>query len=122
MLTQRFIELGEGYSDVYELCELITSNSHRLHKTFIFSSKTQTGQALSFAVAFKPAKESAFMPIYICREGTKQVDNIKPKRRLLFETAVEQAGSEPIFIDLKNSSEFAETGFIFSICDWYTPS
>ena len=113
MLTQRFIELGEGFGDVYELCELITSNSHRLHKTFIFSSKTQTGQALSFAAAFEPAKESAFMPIYICREGIKQVDDIKPKRRLLFETAVEQAGSEPVFIELKNSSEFAETALFF---------
>ena len=108
ILNQRFIELGEGYGDVYELCELIKTNSARLDKTFVLSSKTPAGQALSLAASFAPANDSQFMPIYICREGIIQKDTDKSKRRLLFEDAAETAGNTPAFIELKNSSEFAE--------------
>lgn len=113
ILHQRFIELGEGYGDVYELCELIRTNRDRLHKTFILSSKTPSGHALSLAAAFEPANDSHFMPIYICREGIVQRDNEKSKRRLLFEEAAEQAGSIPVYIELKNSSEFKERDLFF---------
>lgn len=108
ILHQRFIELGEGYGDVYELCELISTNQHRLHKTFILSSSTPTGHALSLAAAFEPATDSHFMPIYICREGIIQQGDVKSKRRILFEEAATAADSIPAFIELKNSSEFAE--------------
>ncbi len=42
MLQQYFIELGEGYGDIYELMELMKTNKHRLQRTFIFSSNTKT--------------------------------------------------------------------------------
>ena len=74
ILNQQFIELGEGFGDVYELCELINTNSSRLHKTFILSAPTPSGHALSLAVAFEPANEGIFMPVYICREGIIQQD------------------------------------------------
>ncbi|CAM3087666.1 methylthioribose kinase [Filibacter tadaridae] len=107
MLHQRFIELGEGYGDVYELIELINTNKDRLLRTIILSTSTPTGEALSFAAAFKPAGESNFMPIYICREGIQQKGEEKPKRRLLFEEKAEQAGVTPVYIKTKHSSEFA---------------
>ncbi len=113
ILNQQFIELGEGYGDVYELCELIKTNSDRLHKTFILSSVTPSGHALSLAAAFQPANDGFFMPIYICREGIIQQDTIKSKRRLLFEQAAEKAESTPVYIELKNSSEFAERDLFF---------
>ena len=108
ILHQRFIELGEGYGDVYELCELIRTNRDRLHKTFILSSFTTSGHALSLSAAFEPANGSHFMPVYICREGIIQQGDAKSKRRLLFEEAATSAGKEPVYIELKNFSEFAE--------------
>ena len=113
ILHQRFIELGEGYGDVYELCELIRTNQNRLHKTFILSSETPSGHALSLAAAFEPANDSHFMPIYICREGIIQSGAEKSKRRLLFEEATEQVGTAAAYIELKHSSEFAERDLFF---------
>lgn len=65
ILNQRFIELGQGYGDVYELCELIRTNSARLDKTFILSSETPAGHALSLAASFNPVNDGQFMPVYI---------------------------------------------------------
>lgn len=108
ILHQRFIELGEGYGDVFELCELLRTNRERLHRTFILSSPTPSGQALSFAAAFEPVNNGYFMPIYICREGIIQQGDVKSKRRILFEEAATSVGSTPSTIELKNSSEFEE--------------
>ncbi|MFS0574369.1 methylthioribose kinase [Sporosarcina sp. 179-K 3D1 HS] len=105
ILHQRFIELGEGYGDIYELCELIRTNSHRLHNTYLLASDTPSGNAFSLAASFQPASGCNFMPIYICREG---IADRHSKRIALFEEAAQQAGSQPVMIELKNSSEFAE--------------
>lgn len=113
ILNQQFIELGEGFGDVYELCELIHTNRSRLHKTFILAAPTASGHALSLAVAFAPANDGFFMPVYICREGIIQQDHLKSKRRLLFEEAAEKAGSTPVYIELKHSSEFEERTLFF---------
>lgn len=113
ILHQRFIELGEGYGDVYELCELIKTNSGRLHKTFILGSITSAGRALSLAAAFTPANGSHFMPIYICREGIIHRDDQKSKRVELFEEAADNAGKSAVYIELKNSSEFAEPDLFY---------
>lgn len=108
MLQQRFIELGEGYGDIYELCELMTTNSTRLFQTFLFSTEKSGGKALSFAAAFQPAGESQFMPIYICREGIHEKDGHISKRRQIFEKTATQLGRVPISIDVKHSAAFAE--------------
>ncbi len=90
MLPQRFIELGEGYGDVYELCELVTSNSNRFHQTFIFSSQHQSGQALSLCSCLRTSKGKRFYAhLYLQGRDYTEVDDDKPKRRLLFEEAVE---------------------------------
>ncbi|MEK5039672.1 DUF7147 family protein [Sporosarcina sp. FSL K6-3457] len=113
ILNQQFIELGEGFGDIYELCELINTNSSRLHRTFILAAPTPSGHALSLAVALEPANEGFFMPVYICREGIIQNDATKSKRRLLFEEAAEKAGSIPVYIEVKHSTEFAERVLFF---------
>jgi len=113
MLQQYFIELGEGYGDVYELMELMRTNSSRLHRTFIFASNANSGQAISLAAAFHPAQNSNFMPIYICREGITEKDDAKSKRRLLFEESSIAIGMEPVFIGLRHSSEFADTKLFY---------
>ena len=50
-LIQRFIELGEGYGDVFELCELTRLNRNRIHHAFIFTSKKEDKEYFSIAVA-----------------------------------------------------------------------
>lgn len=105
-MNQRFIELGEGFGDLFELQELISSNSHRFLNGFIFTTEAESGQpVLSVAAVFSPAGRSNFMPIYICREGIQAGS----KRAALFEEAVTAAGRTPITLDVKPSYLFAET-------------
>lgn len=110
-MIQRFIEIGEGYGDLYELSELIATNSHRFMHGFVFISKNKDGkQILSVAAAFKPAAEGNFMPIYICREGIPT----DSKRLQLFEEAVRNQNREPIHMEVKHSSIYVEKQFYFS--------
>ncbi|MGI2327312.1 DUF7147 family protein [Planococcus sp. YIM B11945] len=110
-MIQRFIELGEGYGDIYELQELINSNSNRFMHGFIFESKDPSGKpVLSVAAAFKPATEGNFMPIYICREGIP----LNSKRLEIFEKAIQTLGHTPQKMDVKHSSIYVEKQFYFS--------
>ena len=38
-MNQRFIELGPGYSDLYELLELAKANQYRMHYFLCFIDK-----------------------------------------------------------------------------------
>lgn len=110
-MIQRFIELGEGYGDIYEMAELIASNEKRFLHGFIFESKAPGGeQVLSFAAAFEPAAQGNFMPIYICREGIP----VESKRLALFEETVRKTGREPVRMTVKHSSMYAEKVHFFS--------
>ncbi|WJY28834.1 MULTISPECIES: DUF7147 family protein [Sporosarcina] len=109
MKQQRFIELGEGYSDIYELCELITANASRLQRTFLFTSTAGGKRVLSPAASFSPAGDGGFCPIYICREGIPADSGRMSRRQQLFEDAAAAAGSRPVPVELKHSSEFPET-------------
>lgn len=68
-MIERFIELGQGYGDLYEMLEIMKTNQERIHNTFVFVSEKDGKKVASFAVAMKPVGDSKFMPIYICREG-----------------------------------------------------
>ncbi|ANU10454.1 hypothetical protein A1A1_04207 [Planococcus antarcticus DSM 14505] len=110
-MNQRFIELGEGYGDIYELRELITSNQQRFTYGFVFISTNPQGQdVLSIAAAFKPASEGNFMPIYICREGIP----VDSKRLKVFEQAVAQIEHTPIKMEVKHSSVYADRKFYYN--------
>ncbi|MDE4086281.1 methylthioribose kinase [Planococcus maritimus] len=109
-MIQRFIELGEGYGDIYELRQLMESNQERFMHGFVFVSKTKDAQpVVSVAAAFQPAQEGNFMPIYLCREGVPDGS----KRLAVFEDAVKQLGHEPIRMDVKHSSQYADTKLYF---------
>lgn len=110
-MIQRFIELGEGYGDIYELQELISTNSHRFLHGFVFASKDSNGKSvLSIAAAFKPAEEGNFMPIYLCREGIPE----NSKRLDIFVKTIEGLGYQPITMEVKHSSVYTEKQFYFS--------
>ncbi|MEH6994913.1 methylthioribose kinase, partial [Neobacillus drentensis] len=49
-MIQRFIELGEGYSDIYELLELAKANQHRLLHMMAFHTEKNEKQVTSLAV------------------------------------------------------------------------
>lgn len=105
MNTQRFIELGEGLGDVFELCELIRTNSGRLHRAFIFT--TGESGVLSLAAAFDPAGEGNFMPIYICREGIRSSGK-ESARVTRFREAATQAGATPIPVEVRPSKDYSD--------------
>lgn len=107
-MIQQFIELGQGYGDVYELCELIKTNEARFQHAFIFTSNKHDHHYASLAVAFKPVGESKFMPIYICREGIPFNSEKRAKRIELFEEAVHALGKQPNILEIKHSSFFSE--------------
>lgn len=109
-MIQRFIELGEGYGDIYELRQLMDSNKGRFMHGFVFVSKTAEGKpVVSVAAAFKPAEEGNFMPIYLCREGIPDGS----KRLELFEQSVKGLGHAPIRMDVKHSSQYADPKLYF---------
>ncbi|MGM9950480.1 MAG: methylthioribose kinase [Lysinibacillus sp.] len=107
-MIQQFIELGQGYGDVYELCELIKTNEARFHGAFIFTSYKDEQKVCSLAVALKPVGESKFMPLYICREGIPYNEDKRAKRIDLFEEALAAIEKQAITLEIKHSSFFKE--------------
>lgn len=113
-MIQQFIELGQGYGDVYELIELIETNKHRFHQAFIFTATTEQDVAVaSLAVAFKPTGDSKFMPIYLCREGIPYNEDKLAQRITLFTEAVNVLERKPVTIELKHSSAFKELALYY---------
>lgn len=113
IMIQKFVEIGEGYGDVYELCELIKTNKHRFHEAFIFIASKGEHKYCSLAVALKPVGESKFMPIYICREGIPVKENKKAQRVEIFEQAIEALQKVPNTLEIKHSSEFTDSTLFY---------
>jgi hypothetical protein len=113
IMIQKFVELGEGYGDIYELCELIQTNKDRFHEAFIFTATKEDRKFCSLAVAFKPVGESKFMPIYICREGIPVKDDKKAQRVEIFEQAIATLEKVPNTLEIKHSSAFADSALYY---------
>lgn len=107
-MIQRFIELGEGYGDLFELIELAKSNQERIHHAYIFQAPYQGSIRQSFAVALKPAGTVPFIPIYICREGIEQKEQMSGREEA-FRKAMTELNVTPIQLKVKHSSEFGST-------------
>ncbi|WP_099363113.1 DUF7147 family protein [Fredinandcohnia onubensis] len=107
-MIQRFIELGEGYSDIYELLELMKNNRDRVSKLLAFNTTVQDRQVSSIAVAFQPTNPGNFQAIYICREGIPNPE-IKPNKRYsLFAELANDLDLSIITLDVKPSTMFSE--------------
>lgn len=113
-MIQQFIELGQGYGDLYELCELIQTNEKRIHNAFLIISNKGEKKVASPAVAFKPVGESKFMPIYICREGIPYDPEKSSKRLELFEQTLERVGKKAIPMEVKHSSFYSEPALFYN--------
>lgn len=112
-MPQQFIELGEGYGDVYELLEIIKTNQSRFHQAFILTSTKEDRKVASLAIALKPTGDSKFMPIYICREGIPFNEEKPSKRQMMFEECIEQLGRKAVIVEIKHSSIFSESKLFY---------
>jgi hypothetical protein len=108
-MIQRFIELGEGYSDLYELFEIMETNRERVSQLLCLRVKKEKKEYASFVAVLNPAAEGNFQPLYICREGIP----LPSKRFDLFQSKATELNKEIISFDVKASNEFAETELFF---------
>lgn len=107
-MIQRFIELGEGYSDIYELLEIAKNNQHRLAHMLAFHTKKNEKDVTTLVVVLHPTTPGDFQPLYVCREGIPNPHVTPNKRFTLFETQAQELNKEIIQIDVKPSTQFGE--------------
>ncbi|GLB61199.1 DUF7147 family protein [Cytobacillus sp. NCCP-133] len=107
-MIQRFIEIGEGYSDIYELIEIAMASQHRLSHLAAFHTNIKDRDVTSLAVILKPTDPGDFQPLYVCREGTPNPNIIPTKRYDLFAETARILNKEVIQLTVKPSTYFNE--------------
>jgi hypothetical protein len=107
-LIQRFIELGEGYSDIYELLELINANQHRLQHMLALHTTIDGKELTSLVVVLRPTDPGKFQALYICREGIPNPNFIPNKRYDLFASTADKHGKRIHELSVKPSNIFYE--------------
>lgn len=108
IMIQRFIELGEGYSDIYELIEIANNNKQRLSNLMALHTLRNGKEVTSIAAIMQPTKEGNFQSIYICREGIPNPHTKPNKRYQLFQETADALGKTIIELEVKPSGIFAE--------------
>jgi len=112
-LIQRFIELGQGYSDIYELLEIGKSNKHRVARLLALHTTINDKPATSIVVVMQQTEPGAFQPLYICREGIPNPHTTPNKRYELFEELAKELEKPIIELEVKSSDLFAEIGLYY---------
>ncbi|MDM5357899.1 methylthioribose kinase [Peribacillus sp. ACCC06369] len=107
-MIQRFIELGQGYSDIYELLEVGRNQKHRVARLLSLHTTINDKKVTSLVIVMQPTDPGKFQPLYICREGIPNPHATKNKRYELFESLAEELNKPIIEIDVKSSALFAE--------------
>ncbi|SIS37999.1 DUF7147 family protein [Salimicrobium flavidum] len=110
-MRQKFIELGEGYTDIYELIELGRQMPERVKAALAFHSEINGQSKTSLALIMKPAEK--FQPIYICREGIPNPHEIPNTRFDLFQKMTEEIQTDIHEYTLKPSTMFPETDLYY---------
>jgi hypothetical protein len=107
-LIQRFIELGEGFSDIYELIELAKTNQHRLLHMIAFHTKINEKDVTSLVIILKPTDPGKFQALYVCREGIPNPNSIPNKRYELFRQTAQELNKQIHELSVKSSTAFYE--------------
>ncbi|WP_226665866.1 methylthioribose kinase [Metabacillus litoralis] len=107
-MIQRFIELGEGYSDIYELLETAKANKHRISKLIALHTKINNNDITSIVVVMQPTTIGDFQALYMCREGLPNPTQKANKRYDLFEELATYLQMNIISLDVKPSTIFNE--------------
>ncbi|MFY4773751.1 DUF7147 family protein [Metabacillus sp. RGM 3146] len=107
-MIQRFIELGEGYSDIYELLETAKANKTRVHGLLSLQSEVDGRLVTSIGVIMKPTDPGEFQAIYVCREGIPNPAEKPNKRSQLFQELSIELEKKIIKVKVKPSNAFNE--------------
>ncbi|MGE7903804.1 DUF7147 family protein [Peribacillus sp. NPDC094092] len=107
-MIQRFIEIGQGFSDIYELLEIGRNQKHRVERLLAMHTVIDDKKVTSLVIVMQPTDPGKFQPLYICREGIPNPHATKNKRYELFENLAEELDRPIIEIDVKPSVLFAE--------------
>ncbi|MFC7061320.1 DUF7147 family protein [Halobacillus seohaensis] len=113
-MIQKFIELGEGYTDIYEIVELGNRMPDRINHSIAFYSEKSGQSVASLALIMKPTSQQKFQPIYICREGIPNPHEKPNKRFDLFKEMSEKAEITITEFTVKPSSIFPETELYYN--------
>ncbi|KHF40801.1 DUF7147 family protein [Halalkalibacter okhensis] len=112
-MIQRFITLGEGYNDLYELLELGRSNQSRVHMLLRLDTAYDNQEKSSLVLVLTPASPGKMMPLYICLEGIHNPDIRATERYLLFEQLSKELNMPIYKLKVKSSREFEEKDLYF---------
>ncbi|QST01472.1 methylthioribose kinase [Pontibacillus sp. ALD_SL1] len=107
-MIQRFIELGQGYSDLYELLTLSRCMPERIQHLMAFHTTTGEEKRTSLVVVMKPTTPGDFQPLYICREGIPYPHDIPNKRYDLFQSLAKDLQKDIIELTVQPSHIFGE--------------
>lgn len=107
-MIQRFIEIGQGYSDIYELLEVGRNQKHRVARLLAMHTTINDKKVTSLVIVMEPTDPGKFQPLYICREGIPNPNATKNKRYELFENLAGELDRPIIEIEVKPSVLFAE--------------
>ncbi|MBM6618574.1 DUF7147 family protein [Bacillus suaedaesalsae] len=112
-MVQRFIELGEGYSDIYELIEIGKTNKHRINALIELHTTKGEKKVTSVAIALHPTAVGEFLPIYICKEGIPLSSEKTSGRLALFHNLSEELEKPISRFEVKNSNAFADDALYY---------
>ncbi|PLT34319.1 methylthioribose kinase [Bacillus sp. V5-8f] len=112
-MIQRFIELGEGYSDIYELIEIGKANKSRVARLLALHTNRDGKELTSLLLVLHPTDPGNFQPLYLCREGIPNPNFTPNKRFELFRELAMDLGKDIIELDVKPSSAFSEKELYF---------
>jgi hypothetical protein len=107
-MIQRFIQLGEGYSDLYEWRDLATSRPDRVQHILSLHSIKSEKSGTSALLVLSPSQPGNFQPLYLCLEGIANPSSHPSKRFKIIEETAKQLNKEVIHLEVKPSTEFAE--------------
>ncbi|WP_306373246.1 DUF7147 family protein [Salirhabdus sp. Marseille-P4669] len=114
MMLQKFIPLGNGYTDVYELLTLGKQMNDRVQHFLIFHTLKNTEPKSSLALIMKPTEVGDFQPIYICLEGIDTPNEKKESKRIqLFKQLADKQNKTPIELEVQPSSHFRDQELYF---------
>lgn len=107
-MQQRFIELGNGYTDLFELIELAKANRHRLHGMLALHTIVADQAVTSPVLILKPTDPGEFQALYVCLEGIPDPRVQPNKRYSLFAETAATLGADIVELEVRPSSSFSD--------------
>ncbi|GAA0494868.1 hypothetical protein GCM10008986_21870 [Salinibacillus aidingensis] len=108
-MMQRFIPLGNGYSDIYELMYIGRAMPERVRHMLVLHPFDENNPEASLALVMKPTNPGNFQPIYICLEGVP----IPSKRYDLWRELADELQHDVIELTVSPSGKFSDQEIFF---------